>query len=417
MKAFVGCAGFGGVDIALRERGFEVIGVEIDMAIAMVNVLNGGNIIVADLLDFDFGGLVDIILGHFSPPCPRFSIARNKKAVLELVALISDMARFQVVLNGESEIDMALARKICEFIRVVRPAHFTLENVWQYRNSLSWLNIWYTLLDEGYGVDAWNLNAADYGIPQSRKRMIVIARRDGRQPAKPFPTHAKEPDLFSQRWVGWYSSIEDLLSGLPESEFAPWQLARLPDELKTLLLMTSNTNLLESDYQPGRGVIGVDDPANTVMASVGRSLPRALLVPGDNTGNGVVLVGIDPMVTVQTRPPERCPHRAFIVDCQYNGSADENGNRGLTIRETDQPVFTVTATQTKRQVRVAVQGRVVSMTPRCLARFQGIPNWFVLPENRDLACRGIGNLLPPGLYGAVLGSLGLEGKRCILKSG
>ena len=42
MKAFVGFAGFGGVDIALRDFGFEVVGVEIDDAIAEVNRLNGG---------------------------------------------------------------------------------------------------------------------------------------------------------------------------------------------------------------------------------------------------------------------------------------------------------------------------------------------------------------------------------------
>ncbi|MHC4621849.1 MAG: hypothetical protein ACYTEQ_29265 [Planctomycetota bacterium] len=56
MKAFVGFAGFGGVDIALIEAGYQTIGVEIDPDIAAVNIFNGGDVIYE--------------LYHFSPLCP-----------------------------------------------------------------------------------------------------------------------------------------------------------------------------------------------------------------------------------------------------------------------------------------------------------------------------------------------------------
>jgi site-specific DNA-cytosine methylase len=39
--------------------------------------------------------------------------------------------------------------------------------------------------------------------------------------------------------------------------------------------------------------------------------------------------------------------------------------------------------------------RVVQMTPRCLARFQAFPDWYELPESKSLACRIIGNAVPP----------------------
>ncbi len=68
MKAFVGCAGFGGVDIALREFGYEVIGVEIDDAIAEVNRRNGGSVITGDLLDLDPRKYAGYELMHFSLP-------------------------------------------------------------------------------------------------------------------------------------------------------------------------------------------------------------------------------------------------------------------------------------------------------------------------------------------------------------
>jgi len=37
------------------------------------------------------------------------------------------------------------------------------------------------------------------------------------------------------------------------------------------------------------------------------------------------------------------------------------------------------------------QGRVVSMTPRALARFQSVSDWYVLPDKKSLATKIIGN--------------------------
>ena len=53
-------------------------------------------------------------------------------------------------------------------------------------------------------------------------------------------------------------------------------------------------------------------------------------------------------------------------------------------------------------------GRVVAMTPRCLARFQSFPDSYILPDPNwltganDLACRVIGNAVPPLLYQRVI---------------
>ncbi|MHC4621851.1 MAG: DNA cytosine methyltransferase [Planctomycetota bacterium] len=423
MKAFVGFAGFGGVDIALREFGYQVVGVEIDPDIAAVNRYNGGDVITADLLAIDPAAFADYELYHFSPPCPNFSIAKSGAA--------------------EQGTDLALAHKICEFIRVGRPRFFTLENVWLYRMSLSWLLIWYTLLEEGYGVDTWNLNAADYGVPQTRRRMIAIARRDGRRPTKPWPTHSKNPDMFTQPWNGWYEAIEDLISDLPETQFAPWQSRLMPEELKSWLVGHSSTNLgLAEAAEPAftvtaqrsrlRGFIlgqgkrsklkGDNHPADTVTGSTNQTGVKAFVVNSQNTNRPLtVRLADDPMFSVVSsdgRRPSAIP-KAVIIDCQNNGSPDRYGRRGLTIRQMDEPTFTVTASANRPTIRAGLAtGRTVSMTPRCLARFQSFPNWFALPTDkavtamsfknftpRELACRGIGNAVPPLLYGAILGEL------------
>jgi site-specific DNA-cytosine methylase len=443
MKALIGFAGFGGPEVALREVGIEATGIEIDHAIAEVNRYNGGHCLAADLLDIDPADYIGWLLFHFSPPCPRFSAARNSKAIQPFLAQVLDLARHQRVVNGETEEDIRLARKICEFIRVGQPKFFTLENVWGYRKSLSWHLIQYTLLEEGYGLDAWNLNTTDYGVPQSRRRMIVIARRDGRQPAKPWQTHARQPDMFTKPWRGWYEAIEDLIPRLPESQFAPWQMDRLPEELKTFLINNNSCGDGTLSTRPA------DRPAFTVVSTIGEkgAMPRAFLVPGDtfimnsanrnsNNGCGTTRNKDAPVFTVTsmkkhgslkafilgqggrsslkdgeqpadtvTANNNQTGVKALIVGGQYQ-TPNTGGKRIVQNTGGDRPVWTITASD-KLDTRAYVGGKVVSMTPRCLARFQDFPDWFVLPDNRELACRGIGNALPPSLYRAVLRSLDL----------
>jgi site-specific DNA-cytosine methylase len=47
-------------------------------------------------------------------------------------------------------------------------------------------------------------------------------------------------------------------------------------------------------------------------------------------------------------------------------------------------------------------GRVVKMTPRALARFQSFPDWYELPARNALACKIIGNAVPPLLMRRVM---------------
>jgi DNA (cytosine-5)-methyltransferase 1 len=84
-----------------------------------------------------------------------------------------------------------------EFARVVaeaRPAAALMENVWglAYKNhNMVPLHRLITKLElAGYGV-AWKvLNAADYGVPQLRKRMILYATLGRTPPAFPAATHS-----------------------------------------------------------------------------------------------------------------------------------------------------------------------------------------------------------------------------------
>ncbi|MCO5189136.1 MAG: DNA cytosine methyltransferase [Anaerolineae bacterium] len=188
-------SGFGGVDIGAKQAGLQLVfAVEYDPTLAAVYRQNlGDHVMIADVCKLDVSALPYVDVFHASPPCTNASVA-NAKA-------------------GESPLDIAMAQAVCRYIVAKRPAIFTLENVYMYRKFESWRIIARALLDNGYSYGYWHVNMADYGVPQTRKRMIVIARRDGKTPMLPEATHAEEPQAgffgTRKRWVSWYEAIED----------------------------------------------------------------------------------------------------------------------------------------------------------------------------------------------------------------
>lgn len=62
----------------------------------------------------------------------------------------------------------------------------------------------------GYYVIYGLLNCADYGVPQTRRRVIFIGSRDGEEICLPKPTHAENPTNGQPRWVTLRDAIGDL---------------------------------------------------------------------------------------------------------------------------------------------------------------------------------------------------------------
>jgi site-specific DNA-cytosine methylase len=178
-----------------------------------------------------------------------------------------------------------------------------------------------------------------------------------------------------------------LLPGLPESKFADWQEKRLPKELFSFLIASDNTK-----QEWGNPCVPAIEPSRTIRAG---SAPRAFLVHANDQRSMPVRGGDDPAFTIaaashQSHAPDTKP-KAFIVDCQESGSES-----GLTIRQGRDPMFTVSASMEPRRPARAwlSQGRVVKMTPRALARFQSLPDSYILPDKAGLACTIIGNMAP-----------------------
>ncbi|MEV6411148.1 DNA cytosine methyltransferase [Kribbella sp. NPDC051718] len=157
-------------------------------------------------------GEVDLLAG--GPPCQSFSTAGRRR--------------------GMDDIDRGPL--LFEFVRLideVRPRAFLLENV---KGLLSASTRWRELphnnngkiiddlhgslfrelsarlKDLGYSIDFRELNSADYGVPQARRRVFVMGYRDGHRVSFPDATHAAGGGLLHQPW----RTLGDALSGLED---------------------------------------------------------------------------------------------------------------------------------------------------------------------------------------------------------
>lgn len=377
--------GFGGADIGAHLAGFTTLwGVEYMADIAGVANSNLGNHVrVADVLTCDPRDFAPVDLLHASPPCPNFSVAKTGRE--------------------ETAHDIAMADKIAEFIRVLHPRFVTIENVPQYVKAGSYKRILNALADMGYFYDTQVLNAADYGVPQTRKRLIVRAVHGGLVPALPRPV----------AWVGWYEAIADIIDTLPASKFAEWQLKRLPESLRESVIVEGSAAGVDNPYT--MPVRSIGEPVFTMRAA--QNNPRAFIIGGANTSDDQAAAGVGVSAADE---PTRCvatngtQWRALLIDGQQTNPAPD-GARELNTRTDVEPAITINTSQAKgMHVALLIEsknttGRVVQMTPRALARFQSFPDWYQLPDKRSLACRGIGNAVPPKMYEGIAASF-LQGE-------
>lgn len=331
-------SGFGLADTGLELAGFQVVGaVEKSEKFANIYNLNhpDGELMIGSVEEFDYQKFSGVDLVHLSPPCQQYSQARNR-----------DLAR-------RSDADaVTLAQKA---IAQIFPKFITLENVRGYIKASSYIQFKHFLWSKGYWVNEEILNCADYGIPQSRIRLFTRWIRNDALPDLPYDY--REETLFGEKYwygllpqkqpvKGWYSAIADLIPSLPPTELAPWQIKRLPKEIKSHILISGQNNHknLRIDSSPD-------------MTVIGQALPRALLIRR---------VGQRKKNQVDMFPPS-------------------------------QPSPTIKALGHKNQWR-QLDGwdgqRIVKITPRCLARFQTVPDSFFLPTSASLACQGIGNGVP-----------------------
>lgn len=175
-------AGVGGLSLGFEMAGFEVVlANEYDSSIAEAYVKNrpNANMIVADItelpVDETFGpyeGIITAVIG--GPPCQGFSQKGKRKS-------INDPRNY-------------LFRYYYEVVKRVKPKYFVIENVPNLlttENGLFKDEIVELFNGIGYAVSCGVLCAADFGVPQDRRRTCIIGKMGATRPVSlPVPNGA-----------------------------------------------------------------------------------------------------------------------------------------------------------------------------------------------------------------------------------
>lgn len=184
-------AGPGGWDEGLALLGQrQVVGIEWDADACATATAAGHARIRADVEHFALDHLRGRIEGLImSPPCTDWSTAGK-----------------QTRWAGSSG---RLVMQVPRWIEQLEPRWVACEQV---PPALEAWNLFRPGLEaRGYRTWAGVLNAADYGVPQTRRRAFLLAALDS-QPQPPAPTHARdpEPDLFGPALAPWVSMADAL---------------------------------------------------------------------------------------------------------------------------------------------------------------------------------------------------------------
>jgi DNA (cytosine-5)-methyltransferase 1 len=184
MQSIEFCAGAGGQALGLEQAGFHHAAlVEIEADYAKTLTLNRPNwdVRAADMNSFDGRPFEGMDLLAAGLPCPPFSMAGK-----------------QLGEKDERNLFPAAIRLIDE----IRPRAVMIENVRgflsavfeDYRGQLK-----AQLKKLGYTVDWRLLNASDFGVPQLRPRVVIIAIRDDTVDAFDWPTpHPHNPQTVGE---------------------------------------------------------------------------------------------------------------------------------------------------------------------------------------------------------------------------
>lgn len=251
MKVVSLFSGAGGLDLGFIKAGHEIIWANdiFSDAVKTYQKNIGDHIVCEDVSKIPSSEIPnhDILIGGF--PCQGFSVANTKR--------------------GEHDERNKLYLELLRVLVDKQPKFFLAENV-KGILSLKQGKVFEMIISDfenaGYNVKYKVLNAADFGVPQKRERVIILGViKDLDFPLEyPEPTHVENSNLFNDKkdWV----SIGDALKDIPE-----------PEDEHNLSNHTYSKFKLKFNGYIGNRAIDPTKPAPTVTAR------------GDEKGGVVVL--------------------------------------------------------------------------------------------------------------------------------
>ena len=311
----------------------------------------------------------DLLCAGF--PCQAFSIAGKRE--------------------GFADARGTLFFEIARLVADKRPAYFILENVpglLSHDKGRTFHTILSTLSELGYGVEWKVLNSKDFGVPQSRKRVYLVGYLDRRCAGKilPFPTANGTPlvQIQTGRQGERIYKAEGLSCTLTSGAGGVGGKTGL---YEVGVPIKENTKQGYKMAYPGDSIDLGYAGLNTRRGRVGHQIAHTLTT-GIQQGT-LHFVDLSPpsLVTehcrcLNTRQSGIHNHKGECsgvlkeegARAVLNPGREETRQNGRRMKEPEEPMFTITATD---RHGVAYRGRIRRLVPRECLRLQGFYDWQI----------------------------------------
>ena len=312
MKSLELFSGAGGLAKGLELAGFEhsaFVEFNEDACSSLRRNFDPTKVFEGNVQDFDFHQLSDIEIVAGGPPCQPFSLGGKHGANNDCRDMFPYAIKAIETLTPRAfifeNVKGLLRESFSDYFRYIilrltfPDAHPALKATWQeHFKSLEKIN--YERNDgPKYKVKHTLVNAADYGVPQCRERVVIVGIRSDVDATWEFPaaTHSEERLVWDKFVTGYYwdnhkvpkAQRETCLNGLQakvkslrntfgflEPELKPWRTIR--DALKGIPDPRAKHNIADHIFRdlartyPGHTGSDYDAPAKTLKAG-GHGVP------------------------------------------------------------------------------------------------------------------------------------------------
>lgn len=333
-------SGVGGLSYGFMQAGAKVVlANEIDSDIAFAYTQNhpGTKMINEDITKLDIAKVfreykdkIDVVIG--GPPCQGFSQKGSRRT-------IHDERNF-------------LFRYYYNVVKFLKPKYFLMENVPNLltaENGLFKYEIEKLFNEIGYNLDSGVLNAADFGVPQNRRRAFILGKLDGDSLQLP---------VGNVKRVTINEAIGDL-AFLESGEGREQQAYKYEPDSEYQRRIRDNMTVLYNHVSTKHSREAIDK-LKMIPVGMGKEvLPKNLLTKSIYSGTWSRMIGNEQSVTITTR-----------FDTPSSGRFTHPIlNRCITVREA--------------------------------ARLQSFPDSFIFYGKKSSQMKQVGNAVPPLLGKAI----------------
>ena len=308
-------------------------------------------------------GCVDVMVG--GPPCQGFStIGRTK-----IASLVRNGQRHGKSTNARFIDDErnSLYRSFVNLVDYFKPSAVVMENVpgmMSYMDGAVVRQICEDFEDIGYGDIGYNiLNAADFGVPQVRRRIFFAATKHGGGFTWPAKTHFRSGENLSGS--SKHVTVADALGDLPALS-RPKKRAKATDSVRKYRKDPSGP------YQ-----IWTRGGMKTLSNNITRWHRKK------------------DIEVFKNMPPGSKWSQLSSADRRKIGYSNDSFNDKWKRLPVDKPSWTITSHLSRDGYMYIhpTQSRTISV--REAARLQSFPDWFEFKGSRGAQFRQIGNAVPP----------------------